>query len=128
MLGNINEELQIGRAVALLGEKKVKELLWFHPKDPNIKLDSKIDKDLLFEDLLALYNVFRDPIAFTPEQILESYQDPNIITMMNLNKKYSNSKKQLEDVKADVVIAQKSMKAIEDRLGMSIKDIKEIKR
>ena len=41
------------------------------------------------------------------------------------NKKYSNSKKQLEDVKADVVIAQKSMKAIEDRLGMSIKDIKE---
>ena len=44
------------------------------------------------------------------------------------NKKYSNSKKQLEDVKADVVIAQKSMKAIEDRLGMSIKDIKEINR
>ena len=36
--------------------------------------------------------------------------------------------KQLEDVKADVVIAQKSMKAIEDRLGMSIKDIKEINR
>ena len=29
---------------------------------------------------------------------------------------------------ADVVIAQKSMKAIEDRLGMSIKDIKEINR
>ena len=90
LLGNINEELQIGRAVALLGEKKVKELLWFHPKDPNIKLDSKIDKDLLFEDLLAPYNVFRDPICFTPEQILESYQDPNIIKMMDLNKKYSN--------------------------------------
>ena len=33
LLGNIGQELQIGRAVAILGEKKVKELLWFHPKD-----------------------------------------------------------------------------------------------
>ena len=52
LLGNIGSELQTGRAVAVLGEKKVKELLWLHPKEPIFKLDSKIDKVLLFEDIL----------------------------------------------------------------------------
>ena len=44
LLGNIEQELNIGRAVSLIGEEKVKELMWFHPKDPDIKLgnDDKI--------------------------------------------------------------------------------------
>ncbi|VAW17582.1 Penicillin acylase (Penicillin amidase), partial [hydrothermal vent metagenome] len=52
LLGNINDELQIGRAVAKLGVEKVKELTWFHPKDPNIELDPAIDKELLFDNIL----------------------------------------------------------------------------
>ena len=42
------------------------------------------------------------------------------------NKKYS--KKLLEHVKSDVVIAQKAIKAVEERVGLSVKDIKEINR
>ena len=42
------------------------------------------------------------------------------------NKKYS--KKNLEHIKSDVVIAQKAIKAVETRVGLSIKDIKEINR
>jgi RNA polymerase primary sigma factor len=42
------------------------------------------------------------------------------------NKKYS--KKSLEHIKPDVVIAQKSIKAVEERVGLSVKDIKEINR
>jgi len=42
------------------------------------------------------------------------------------NKKYS--KKSLEHIKTDVVIAQKSIKAVEERVGLSVKDIKEINR
>jgi RNA polymerase primary sigma factor len=42
------------------------------------------------------------------------------------NKKYS--KKSLEHIKPDVVIAQKAIKAIEERVGLSVKDIKEINR
>ena len=42
------------------------------------------------------------------------------------NKKYS--KKSLEHIKIDVVIAQKAIKAVEERVGLSVKDIKEINR
>ena len=45
LLGNIDQELNIGRAVSLIGEKKVKELMWFHPKEPSLKLDKKITYD-----------------------------------------------------------------------------------
>jgi RNA polymerase primary sigma factor len=41
-------------------------------------------------------------------------------------KKYS--KKSLEHIKSDVVIAQKAIKVIEDRVGLNLKDIKEINR
>ena len=74
LLGNIGQELQIGRAVALLGEKKVKELLWFHPKEPNLTLDDSIDSKLLFDDILGLYNAYRKPVAFQPEDVVESYR------------------------------------------------------
>ena len=46
-------------------------------------------------------------------------------TLMS-NKKYS--KKSLEHIKPDVVIAQKAIKAVEDRVGLNLKDIKEINR
>ena len=65
LLGNIGQELQIGRAVSLLGPKKVKELLWFHPQEPYINLDKKIDSKLLFEDILAPYFAFRKPVHFS---------------------------------------------------------------
>ncbi|MDC1110938.1 RNA polymerase sigma factor RpoD [Gammaproteobacteria bacterium] len=42
------------------------------------------------------------------------------------NKKYS--KKSLEHIKPDVVIAQKAIKAVEERVGLSVRDIKEINR
>ena len=42
------------------------------------------------------------------------------------NKKYS--KKSLEHIKSDVVIAQKTIKAVGERVGLSVKDIKEINR
>ena len=86
LLGNINEELQIGRAVAMLGEKKVKKLFWFHPKNPKIRLDAKIDKKLLFEDILAPYNDFRKPVSFTSNQIKKPYQNTNAIAWLNSNK------------------------------------------
>ncbi len=48
-----------------------------------------------------------------------------IDTLMK-NKKYS--KKALEEVKTDVVICQKGIKSVEERVGMAVKDIKEINR
>lgn len=83
LLGNIGHELQIGRAIAKLGPEKVKELLWFHPKDPKIALDPKIDQALLFEDLLAPYNAFRKPIQFQPHHLKEPYRNSQTVAFLN---------------------------------------------
>ena len=74
LLGNIGQELNIGRAVSRIGEKKVKELLWLHPKDPSLKLDKKIRKEDLDQDILVLYNAYRTPVKFKKEYLQEQYQ------------------------------------------------------
>ena len=78
LLGNIGSELQIGRAVAVMGEQKVKDLLWLHPKDPILKLDSKIEKELLFDDILELYFSFRKPLVFDKNAINKKYVNPKM--------------------------------------------------
>ena len=83
LLGNIEDELEIGRTVALIGEKKVKDLMWFHPKDPEIKLDPKIDRSLLFEDLLGLYNAYRNPVEFKQKHLIEKYRNKKAVSFIN---------------------------------------------
>ncbi|MBN08763.1 MAG: penicillin acylase family protein [Flavobacteriaceae bacterium] len=83
LLGNIGAELQIGRAVALLGEDKVKELMWFHPKDPIITLDPKIDKELLFENILSPYYAFRKSLRFSENDITKDYKKNQTLAYQN---------------------------------------------
>jgi len=75
LLGNIRQELQIGRAVAALGAKTVKELYWLHPKEPNLNVDPSIQTDLLSQDILELYNAYRKPVTFQKEDIVPAYQN-----------------------------------------------------
>ena len=75
LLGNIGQELQIGRAVAKLGPETVKDLYWLHPKDPNLTIDPSINTDLLSEDILALYNAYRKPVEFRKDHIIPAYQN-----------------------------------------------------
>ena len=90
LLGNIVEELQIGRAVAKLGPQKVKDLIWFHPKEPKITLDDQIDQKLIFEDILAPYNAFRKNIQFQAKHLDSIYRDPDAIDYVNQYKGLSN--------------------------------------
>jgi penicillin amidase len=69
-LGNIGDELKIGRQVAIMGAEKTKALNWFHPNDPIVELDPKIDGDLLHQDILELYNAYRKPVAFQPSDLI----------------------------------------------------------
>ena len=70
LLGNISLELSTGRAVCAIGEDKVRELRYFHPHDPILTLDPLIDCDsLLNNDILHLYNSYRRPIRFEPDDI-----------------------------------------------------------
>jgi len=70
LLGNIGQELATGRLVDAVGVAKAKELNWFHPKDPNLEIDSKIDASLLTDNLLELYNAYRRPVRFKPEDLM----------------------------------------------------------
>lgn len=78
LLGNINDELEIGRAVAALGAKKTKELYWLHPRNPDITLDDKINETLLSQDILGLYNAYRKSVKFTPEDIQPQYRGQEV--------------------------------------------------
>lgn len=70
LLGNINEEIRTAQAVAKLGVDKVKELAWFHPGDPILKIDSQIDTSILFQDVIAPYNAYRNGIVFQPSDLV----------------------------------------------------------
>lgn len=83
LLGNINTELNIGRSVATLGVDATKDLSWFHPQDPDIELDSSIDKDLLFDDILDLYNAYRKPLEFKAEDIQAVYRSTNEVNELS---------------------------------------------
>ncbi len=67
LLGNITDELAIARAVALLGEEKVKDLKAFEPGTPRLTLDPSINPDGLFENVIGPYEAFRKPVAFTAD-------------------------------------------------------------
>lgn len=62
--GNVNKELNIGRAVARVGTEMVKDLMWFHPMDPDITLDSSMTSEMLDKDILELYNATHRPLSF----------------------------------------------------------------
>ena len=84
LLGNITEELSIGKAVSKVGAEKVKELMWFHPKDPDLHIDSAIDQKLLNDNILELYNAYRKEIVFQESDINKADEDPDAV--MNLLK------------------------------------------
>lgn len=64
LIHNATQELRIGQAVAKAGDSLVKDLMWFHPKDPVLKLDSAIRGDLLSNQILELYTAHRQAVEF----------------------------------------------------------------
>ena len=73
VLGNIITELNMGRSVALAGEEKVKELMWFHPKSPLLTLDTAIRKELLLNNILEPYTSYRKEVIFEAGDITPAF-------------------------------------------------------
>ncbi len=69
LLGNIGQELAIGRAVALLGPDRVQDIAWFHPQEADLTLDPKIDPNRLFDPILELYDAYRRSVVFEPNDL-----------------------------------------------------------
>lgn len=77
LLENVVDEWKYARALKLVGAEKLKELLWFHPQDPDLKIDPKIPVTLFDQDVLKLYNAFRRPLTFKPEDLISAVRNPN---------------------------------------------------
>lgn len=67
---NLTEEISVGRMVAALGAEKVKEIQNYGPGDPVLELDPAINAERLSDDVIGLYNAFRRPVAFAPEDLV----------------------------------------------------------
>ena len=69
---NLTEEISVGRMVAALGAEKVKEIQNYGPGDPLLDLDPAINAERLSDDVIGLYNAFRNRVAFAPEDLVAS--------------------------------------------------------
>lgn len=63
---NVQQELNTARAIARIGADSVRKLVWFHPLQPDLRIDSSIRTDLLFDDILAPYLAVNRDVSFTP--------------------------------------------------------------
>lgn len=79
LLGNATEELDIGRSVAKVGAEKVKQLMWFHPKEPVLTLDSSLQGNALFADILGPYNASHSEVVFHKDDIDKKALDPDAV-------------------------------------------------
>ncbi|HEY6829510.1 MAG TPA: penicillin acylase family protein, partial [Gemmatimonadaceae bacterium] len=70
LLGNVEEELNYGRAVAAVGPAVVKKIAYFHPGDPDVALDTAINGGLLSAPILARYQAFHSAVRFQPSDIV----------------------------------------------------------
>ena len=75
LLNNLTRELNFGRAVAVAGAEKVKELVTFEPGTPNLELDPLLTSELLQQDLIAPYEAFRKPLSFQSTDLTVSQHD-----------------------------------------------------
>lgn len=91
LLGNIEDELEIGRAVSKIGPDKAKELYWFHPKEPNLDLDPKINTALLSHDILELYKAYRKPVRFDRNDVVPSYRNLDVALLAHEKKQKRDS-------------------------------------
>jgi penicillin G amidase len=83
--GNLTDELSYGRAVAKAGADKVKELAWFHPKEPDLRLDTSITSAMLSKNILDLYNAMHRPITFRKEDAATAATHSNPVMERDLD-------------------------------------------
>jgi penicillin amidase len=75
IMANVMQEPNFALAVRALGAEKVKDLCYFQPANPKLEIDPAIDVSLLSPDILEMYAAFKQPMAFTPDELVAAYRD-----------------------------------------------------
>ncbi len=76
LLGNLPDEVRIGRAITTVGVELVKKASVFEPGEPTLDIDKKIKKEVLMDSVIELYDAYRKPMRFMPEDLL-SHANPD---------------------------------------------------
>ena len=76
LLANVQQEVGLAQAVRALGPDAVKRLAFFQPADADLSADPAVDLSLVSGEILEPYRAFRDPLRFTPEQIVAEFRGP----------------------------------------------------
>ncbi len=77
LLANVKQELGFAQAVRILGADRVRDLEYFQPANPKLDIDPAIDQSLFSKDILELYDAFREPIDFMPDDVAAEYRPAN---------------------------------------------------
>src|SRR5579862_8473221 len=75
LLGNVSQELNMALAIRTIGVERTKDLDYFQPDNPDLRLDPAINASLLSRDVLGLYSAFRTPLRFTAEELTAEYRN-----------------------------------------------------
>jgi penicillin amidase len=70
LLGNLIDEWETALVVHQIGEEKTKEINWYHPNNPDLRLDSLVKEILSYPDIIDLYRAFKRPVNYIPEDII----------------------------------------------------------
>ena len=70
LLGNLIDEWETALVVHQIGEEKTKEINWYHPNNPDLRLDSLVKEILSYPDIMDLYRAFKRPVNYIPEDII----------------------------------------------------------
>ena len=83
LLGNVESEINMAMAVAALGADRVKDIHYFQPADPDLRIDPAIDMSLLSNDILKTFRAFRTQLWFQADELLPEYRNPKSVAMLN---------------------------------------------
>jgi penicillin amidase len=74
LLTNVQQEVEIAQAVRILGADRVKGLADFQGGDPDLTAVPPVDLSLISNQILARYRAFREPVAFTRDDIVPAFR------------------------------------------------------
>jgi penicillin amidase len=78
LVANIGQEVGYARAIRQLGVARLRELVYFQGGDPVLDPDPQLDLAAIPENVLELYDAFRSPLRFVPEQIVAQHRNDRL--------------------------------------------------
>ncbi len=109
LLSNVQEELTTARLKLRIGEAKLRTISNFQPRSPDLRIDSTIDVDRLNDEVLQLYEAFRTPLQFRPEDIAEHNRTAENMDRLAFLNEYNQVDKKTEGSNNWVVSGKRAL-------------------